>query len=174
MAEIKGGKLFQQNMAALAKRVKSASSLRVGFIDGATYPDGTSVAMVAAINNFGAPAKGIPPRPFFSKAVRENAPEWAGKLKKILEANDYDAAKALGLLGLVIEGDLREAIIAMNSPANSMTTNLLKQRFPQGGQTFEDVLKAWHDVAHGVTAPAGKPLVQSGQMLNSISSEVDA
>jgi phage gpG-like protein len=172
MAEIKGGNLFQQNMAALSKKVKSASSARIGFIDGATYPDGTSVAEVAAINNFGAPGAGIPARPFFSDLVKQNSAEWAGKLVKLFQKTG-DIKTSLDLLAVEIEGELRESIIKMNFPANSPVTNLLKQRFPtRDGMTFEDVLQAWSDVKDGVTAPAGKPLVWSGLMLASISSEV--
>jgi hypothetical protein len=173
MAEIVGGNLFQQNMAALGKKIKSAKGVKIGFLDGATYPDGMSVAQVALINNFGAPSKGIPPRPFFSNMVKRNSASWPGMLAKIIKANDGDVEKSLKLLGVAIEGELRDAIIATVAPPNSPVTNLLKQRFPTGGQTFADVLKAHYDVAHGVTAPAGKPLVQSGTLLASISSEVE-
>lgn len=41
-----------------------------------------------------------------------------------------------------------------------------------GGQTFDDVLKARYDISKGATAPAGKPLVQSGNMLNSVDYKV--
>ncbi len=173
MAEIVGGNLFQQNMAALGKKIKSAKGVKVGFLNGASYPDGTSVAMVALINNFGAPSKGIPPRPFFSNMVKRNSGSWPGILAKIIKANDGDVEKSLTILGAVIEDELRDAIEQTTSPPNSPVTNLLKQRFPTGGQTFADVLKAHYDVAHGVTAPAGKPLIQSGAMEQAISSEVE-
>jgi hypothetical protein len=41
---------------AIASNVKSLQ-VKAGFIDGATYPDGTAVAMVAAVNEYGDPAR---------------------------------------------------------------------------------------------------------------------
>lgn len=169
---LKGGQLLEKKLADLAAKVATGATLRVGFLEGATYPDGTSVATVAAINNFGAPAAGIPARPFFSRMVASNSPTWGAKLAKLLEMNDWDAAKALDLMGMGIANELRTAIITTTDPPNSMATNLLKQRFPMGGYSFDDVLKAWSDAEAGETAPAGKPLSWTGHMANSISHEV--
>ena len=58
MATLKGGAHADAYLQKIADRIKQAGTLRVGFLEGATYPDGTSVAMVAAIQNFGAPALG--------------------------------------------------------------------------------------------------------------------
>lgn len=161
-------------MAAMRERLHSASEVRVGFLEGATYPDGTPVAEVAALQNFGAPAAGIPARAFFSNMVAEKSPEWGDKFAKVLQAADYDAEKALALMGEGIAGQLRQAIVEMQSPANSPVTNLLKQRFPtREGMTFEDVLQAMRDAAAGETAPAGKPLVWTGHMLASVDKEVE-
>lgn len=175
MAEINApGSLLRDQLERLGKKIKSGGYVRVGFLEGATYPDGTSVAMVAAINNFGAPAKGIPPRPFFTNVIRSNSAEWGAKLGKILAATDWDTHRSLELIGEVIAGDIRQSIVDTNGPPNSPVTNLLKQRFPTGdGMTFADVVQAWRDVANGQTdAPAGKPLVWSGHMLDSVSAEV--
>jgi len=170
---LKGGQLLQKRLAELAAKVAKGATLRVGFLEGATYPDGTSVATVAAINNFGAPAKGIPARPFFSNMVASNSPTWGAKLAKLLELNDWDAYKALDMMGAGIAGELRQSIVATSSPPNSMATNLLKQRFPMGGYEFDDVLKAWSDATAGETAPPGKPLTWTGHMLNSVDHEVE-
>jgi hypothetical protein len=128
--------------------------------------------MVAAINEFGAPAKGIPPRPFFRTMVAEKSDEWGPKLAYILDKTGGDAKQSLGELGKDIMVDLKQSIVDTNSPANSPVTDLLKQRFPMGGQTFADVMQARHDVANGVSAPPGKPLVQTGRMLNSVEERV--
>lgn len=171
---LSGGEELQRKLEEIAQKVARAATLRVGFLEGATYPDGTSVASVAAINNFGAPAKGIPARPFFTNMIRDKSPQWGEQLANLLEANDWDVRRALSLMGMGIAGQLRDSIVELQEPPNSPVTNLLKQRFPQGGHDFEDVLQAWADVAAGQTdAPAGKPLVWTGQMLNSIDYEIE-
>ena len=43
---------------------------QVGFPSGINYEDGTSVAYVAAIQEFGAPAVNNPPRPFMQPTVK--------------------------------------------------------------------------------------------------------
>lgn len=172
--EISGGKALEKYLKKIADQVSNPGTLRVGFLENATYPDGTPVATVAAIENFGAPAAGIPARPFFTHMVKKNSPEWGAKLAKLLEMHDWDATKALEMMGGLIAGQLREVIISGEFKPNSPVTNLLKQRFPEGlGVTFADVQKAREDVAAGVTAPAGKPLSWSGNMLNSVDSEVE-
>lgn len=170
---LEGGAKLEAHLAELAKKYGEASAVKVGFLENATYPNGTPVAMVAALNNFGAPSRGIPPRPFFSNMIEKHGGEWGGNLADLLERTGGDAHLALELMGEHIEGQLRQEIVDTFEPANSPVTNLLKQRFPMGGQTFADVLQARADVARGVTAPAGKPLVHTGVLLASVDSEVE-
>jgi hypothetical protein len=173
MATISGGQNLERALNEIARKLgNKPTTVSVGFLEGATEANGTPVAMIAAINEFGAPSRGIPPRPFFRTMVAAKSPEWAPALALALEKTDNDVSAAMAMMGEGIAGQLRESIIATNSPPNSPVTNLLKQRFPMGGQTFEDVLKARRDVAAGATAPAGKPLVQSGVMLGSVDYEV--
>lgn len=169
---LSGGAALNAKLSQLAEKISTASSVKVGFLENSQYPDGTPVAMIAAIQNFGAPSRGIPPRPFFTNMIIAHSDEWGDDIGELLVRTDFDAAKALTLEGQHIEGQLRESILDGDYTANSPVTNLLKDRFPLGGQTFDDVLQARKDVAEGITAPAGKPLEQSKIMLNSISSEV--
>lgn len=168
-----GGAALDAKLREIGDRIKGVAAVRVGFLENATYPDGKSVAAVAALNNFGAPGAGIPPRPFFSNMVAEKSPGWGEKVEKLLRHTNYDAKATLELMGEGIAGQLRQAIVDTDAPENAMATNLLKDRFPTGGYEFSDVLQAWADVARGVTAPAGKPLVWSGHMLGSVASEVE-
>lgn len=48
-----GGSKLQAYLDRMLDRVKSAQEVKVGFLDGATYPDGTPVPMVAAVQEFG-------------------------------------------------------------------------------------------------------------------------
>ena len=145
MATISGGANFERRLREIGKRLND-KKVRVGFIDGATYPDGTPVAMVAAIQNYGAPAAGIPPRPFFSNMIEEKSPGWGEKAKRLLRHTGGDGDAALTLLGEGIAGQLRASIVATNEPPLKPETIRRKG--------FE------------------KPLVETGLMLGSIDSEL--
>lgn len=169
---------MQQALQELSKRLSTAKEVKVGFLEGATYPDGTSVPMVAAIQNFGAPAKGIPPRPFFTNMVKEESPTWGKKLAKVLQAADYDASVALGRMGEGIKGQLQASIRKTDEPALSPVTLLLRERFQGHPEdiTFADVRQARADIAAGtvpdVTSTQTKPLIWTGHLLDSVDSEV--
>lgn len=173
MATVTGGEKLAEALKQIRDKIRSGSEVRVGFLENATYPDGTKVATVAAINNFGAPEAGIPARPFFSQMIAKESPEWGNKFADVLVATNYDAETSLAMMGDGIAGQLRQSIVETDSPPNSPVTNLLKQRFPtRDGMEFEDVLQARRDVAAGATAGAGKPLSWSGHMLASVDREV--
>ena len=173
MSIVTGGQQFEEALKRLGKRLGTAREVRIGFMEDATYPNGTHVASVAAINNFGAPAAGIPARPFFSSMIANKSPDWGERFARVLKLCDYDTDLALARMGSGIQGQLAQSIVDFSGAPNSPVTDLLKQRFPtHDGMTFEDVQQARRDVAAGATAPAGKPLVWSGDMLKSIDQEV--
>lgn len=147
MATLKGGARADAYLQKIADRIKQSGTLRVGFLEGATYPDGTSVAMVAAIQNFGAPALGIPPRPFFSNMIAKEANNWGPKLARILHNRGYDVDASLRLMGMGIAGQLAQSIVDTNEPPLAPATVARK-----GSE---------------------KPLVDTGHMLQSISFEVE-
>lgn len=104
-----GSKLIA-HLERITTRMGRPRKVRVGFLEGATYPNGTPVAMVAAIQDMGAPARNIPPRPFFRNMVAEKSGEWPGALRQALKAADYDSEQALGQVGEGIAGQLRQSI----------------------------------------------------------------
>lgn len=175
VASVAGGERLQAHLREIGEKIKAATEVRVGFLEGSTTTtEGINIPTYAAINNFGAPEANIPARPFFSNMVADKSPEWSAKFEAILKTVDYDVRKALELMGESIAGQLRKAIEAFDSVPDSAVTDLLKQRFPKrDGMTFADVLQARHDIANGKTAPPGKPLVWSGDMLASVNSEVE-
>jgi hypothetical protein len=120
--EFKGGGKLKAKLQEIANQTGKAKSLKVGFMADADYPDGTKVAMVAAIQNFGAPAAGIPPRPFFSNMVKAKSPRWGESLGNMLERTDFDGEKALNLMGEGIKGQLQRSINETNEPALSPVT----------------------------------------------------
>lgn len=169
MATIKLKKNIDDELRKLGEKIGRGAALRVGFLESATYPDGTSVALVAAANNFGTAT--IPARAFFSNMIEDKSPQWPKTLAALVKSQGVE--KAMSIMGEGIRGQLQQSIRETNEPPNSPVTNLLKQRFPMGGQSFDDVLAAHRDVAAGVTAPAGKPLIHTSVMINSADYEVD-
>jgi hypothetical protein len=170
---VRGGAKFDTVISALGKKLASARKVKVGFLAHApAEPGGAPVAMIAAVQNFGAPSRGIPPRPFFSAMIAKHGGEWGKDTAELLVRTGGDAHRTLVDMGELMEGQLRQSIVDTNTPPDSPVTDLLKQRFPMGGQTFADVLKARADVKAGITAPVTKPLVQSGHLLGSVDSEV--
>src|SRR5260370_1264933 len=114
MATIKGGGKLEQALREIAEKVKHPAKLRVGFLAGATYPDGTPVAMVAAIQDYGAPSRSIPPRPFFRNMVASKSKQWPADVAAAVKSSDYDAEAALALVGEHIRGQLQQAINDFN------------------------------------------------------------
>lgn len=147
MASAKGGDRLEAILKGMAAKLSTGSAVRVGFLEGSTYPDGTSVPMIAAIQEFGAPARKIPPRPFFRTMVADKSPGWPKALAGLLETNGYDARKTLTLMGEGVAGQLRQSIVDFTTPANAPST----------------VARKGFD----------KPLVETGHLLASVSYQVE-
>lgn len=177
MVTITGGDKLAKALAEIAQKVSKASEVNVGFLADATYPDGTNVATVAAVQEFGAPKVGIPPRPFFRSMIEAKSPEWPAAVGDLLVANDYDGAKTLGQTGAAIKGQLQQSIVdTFNPPLSQVTLMLRKMRAedPDLVVTGKTVGEAARRVKAGDTADgvSTKPLVDSGHLLASVSYEV--
>ena len=109
---ITGGDKMGPYLQGMADRLATAKTVDVGFLAGATYSDGTSVPMVAALNEFGTGR--APPRPFFRTMVAEKQGEWGPATADLLKANNYDAAQTLEQVGAAIAGQLRQAIVSFD------------------------------------------------------------
>jgi hypothetical protein len=103
-----------------ARVAKLSGHVDVGFMEDATYPDGTPVAAVAFWNNYGTTT--APPRPFFSNMVEEQKPAWGGKVAKLVKATNGDGAKVLALMGEDIQGELIQSIRDTTNPLNAPYT----------------------------------------------------
>jgi hypothetical protein len=133
MATIYGGDKLRNALVKLTRNVSNGATLHVGFLSGATYPARSSrgrkgrkrgasksvpisVALVAAVQEFGAPSRGIPPRPFFRNMVKNKSKEWPAAIAQLLRQHNYDAHKVLSLTGAAIAGQLRQSIKDISSP----------------------------------------------------------
>jgi hypothetical protein len=142
---LRGGEKLEEALRKMAEGLSRGGTVRVGFLENATYPDGKSVAMIAAIQDFGTGT--IPPRPFFRNMIAAKQGEWPGAIDGLLKANDYDIDKTLQQTGAAIAGQLRQSIIDTNAPPLAEST----------------IRRKGHS----------KPLIDTSHMINSVDFEVN-
>lgn len=172
MVRVVGGDALIAATDKIASNLKKASSVEVGFLEGATYPDGTSVPMVAAIQEYGAPRAGIPPRPFFRSMIAAKLPEWGPAIAALLPKNEYNTQKTLAQTGEAIRGQLRQSIADLTAPPLSPVTLMLRKmqhEDPSLVVTGATVGEAARRVAagEGTGGVSTKPLVWTGHLMAS-------
>jgi hypothetical protein len=174
---VKGGGKISGFLNRMVNKLGKKRTLRVGFLEGSTFPDGTSVPMVAAIQNYGAPKVGIPPRPFFTNMIAAKSPGWSRSMATILQSTNYDGRATLALMGEGIKGQLQESIVDTNAPALSPVTVMLRGMKSNDSSlvvTGKTVGEARRRVDAGLTnyGASTKPLIDHGDMLNAVASEI--
>lgn len=131
---VKGGDKLAKHLNRIAERIGKANSVRVGFLEGATYPAKgkkdvvLSVATVAFLNNFGTSKARA--RPFFSDMIREETPTLGKKVEAAMKANDYDADAVLNLVGTYLKDKLVQKIVEW--PADNAPSTVAKKGFNKG------------------------------------------
>jgi hypothetical protein len=108
MVAFKGGTALEARLKELAAKVTKPANLSVGFLENSSYPDGTSVPMVAALAEFG--TRKQPARPFFRDMIADKSPQWGDAIAGLLKSNDYDATKTMAQMGAGIDGQLKQSI----------------------------------------------------------------
>ena len=91
----------------------------VGWLESAKYDDNTPVAGVAAVHEYGSPARAIPPRPFFRVAIEKNYDDWMQLIKSGAQSilkGEMDAEQVMNLIGLKSSGDVKNAIVDLKTP----------------------------------------------------------
>jgi hypothetical protein len=119
---ISGGAAMDAALARMARGLDRPLKLQVGYPEGETYPDGTPLGLVAAVNNYGAPARGIPPRPFFTDTIKAGESRWPGEIAAIAKAAEYNPGLTLARFGDNVAGQIKEAIGAWEDPPNAEST----------------------------------------------------
>lgn len=147
----------RQHIEQALKDLES-KSLKVGWFDTAKYEDGTPVAYVATIQEFGYQEGGIPARPFVRPTVRDKQAEWQQMLakgaKQVVEGN-LTVAQMLDAFGASAVGDIQQAIAAVTAPAlKDSTIRARKSRRKSAGVST-------------------KPLIDTGLMFESVSRKVE-
>lgn len=131
--------------------------LKSGWFKTAQYEDGTSVAYVATIHEFGAAKQGIPPRPFMRPTIAREEGNWrrfiAQEAKKIL-AGTQTVEGLFEALGLNVSGEIARSIADVTSPELLEATIKAKARKMADSKTVGNL---------------SKPLVETGIMLDTVS-----
>jgi hypothetical protein len=88
------------------------------------YPDGQSVAYIAAIMEFGYGPKNIPPRLGLRQLCVSNEPEWGAVAERLAKAvfNGADPATMLEALGGKVAGDIQKHISDVQDPPLAEST----------------------------------------------------
>lgn len=116
-------------VAAKLQIIDDLATMKVeaGWFPSARYEDGTPVAYVAMVQEFGSESAGIPPRSFMRSTVAAKKPEWNQKMVAVL-GRAASASAVLETLGAVVAGDLRETIASIYSPPLDPKTIKARQR----------------------------------------------
>ncbi|BBU96709.1 hypothetical protein [Providencia rettgeri] len=132
--------------------------LKVGFFEHSKYPDGTPIAYIAAIQELGYPAGGIPPRSFFRPTMSDKKAEYGQlifRVAKAAAAGNISVTDGLTQVGAKAAGDVKLAIKAVTTPALDDSTVKARVRRHSKGKSTD------------------KPLVDTGQMLQAVSFTVE-
>lgn len=147
------------NLRAMAKTLRGIE-LRVGWFSTNRYGDGTPVAYVATIHEFGAPRRNIPARPFMRPTIEREERNWrafiAQDSKKML-TGQQTASGLFNTLGLNISGEIARSISQVFAPPLKPATIAAKRA------KLAD---------KGTTGALDKPLVETGLMLDSVTHTV--
>lgn len=160
--------------------------LQVGFFESARYDEGTPVAGVAAVQEFGSTKRGIRPRPFMRPTIERSKDAWLKTIQagaKRAVNGEGTMADVLERLGLRVAGEIRKEIAQVTQPPLSPITLALRKLKLSGreitGTLVGEVAAA---IAEGKTGPGElgdssginpKPLVFDAIMLNSVTHLVD-
>jgi hypothetical protein len=151
-AKIKSSGKSDNILKKLKKNLEEAPELLVGVPqDAIPYPDGTPVALVGAVHEFG--SSNVPERSFIRTAINENLDKYIGMAergsKKVVEGK-LSFEQVANLIGTEAQGDIQDKITEISTPALAAST--LRQREKKGSTP--------------------NPLVDTGQLRQSIRYEI--
>jgi hypothetical protein len=124
---------------ANALRELDAQSLKVGWFKTAKYPDGTFVAYIASIMEFGYAPKNIPPRLGMRQLCVTKEKEWAAIAERAAKAVFAGATSSdmMEVIGGKVAGDLQKRISDVQDPPLAEST--LKNRASRLGIKLADL-----------------------------------
>ena len=120
----RGGKKLKKFIAdARVAQGKGVKEIKVGVFSTATYPDGTPVAVVAAVNEFGTTDGHIPERPAFRNANVSVKPRLVQTLAREIDPTKLVVTPDIAnRLGLQWQAEIQDNIVRLRSPPNAPST----------------------------------------------------
>ena len=131
---VKGGARAKRYLEAMRQAVGTATGMRVGFLENATYPAqpgrrGTlHVAQVAFFNEFG--TSRAPARPFFRGMIRRDLGDWGSRFARHLRDSNFQSDRAFGLMGTEVRDALTGSIVRW--PADNAPSTVARKGFNKG------------------------------------------
>lgn len=151
----------KQLETAFKQRALHGKVGKVGWVKPNKYPNGTSVAMVAAIQEFGAPSKNIPPRSFMRTTIVEKQISWkklAYRVSQEVVAGKRSSFSAMDAIGSKAAGDIRQKISTIVYPPLKPAT-IARRLARYSNKTTIGLLD--------------KPLVDTRRMINTLAYSVE-
>lgn len=146
----------REALTAASKGLQGATA-KVGWFESAVYESGTPVALVAVVQEYGSPSKGIPPRLGMRALQEEKKAEWQRDthvLAKAVVNGKLAPGAVMEGVAQKAEGDMRKHISQVWTPKLAPATIKARGRRHSKGLTSE------------------KPLVDTGYLLNTLTSQV--
>ena len=154
-------KTLENAIVALKKK-----SVKIGWFPSARYEDGTPVAYIATIHEYGYEAKNIPRRSFMRPTVIRCLNQWKrlarGYVSEIIHGK-RTVDGALQLLGSTIQGQIQRSIDLVHTPVLKRKT--IEARIARS-RNYRRATKAQ---ARGLV----KPLNDTGLMRSTVSYEIE-
>lgn len=137
---------------------------KVGWFSSSIYPSGVPVAYVAAIHEFGAPSKNIPPRMGLRGMIVNERPAWSKTIEMVAKlilngSMTMSGADLLDLIGAQAEASIRKQIASVWSPPLKLATLQARARRSASGAPR--------------TKTGGKPLNDTGYLMASVTHLVE-
>ena len=149
-------KAFEENVKEL-----DGLTAKAGWFESSVYPNGTPVAYVAAIQEYGYPAGGIPPRPFMRPTIARERANWRALMlsgAKAIVAGNETPYSVMDKISAKAAGDVAKTIASITSPPLKPATIAARAR---------------KRVDRSITTSLSKPLVDTALMINSITHVVE-
>jgi hypothetical protein len=159
-------RMTRQNPRALETltariRELDGKQVKVGWFESARYPDGTPVAMVAAVQELGSPAKNIPPRLGMRATAIRKWGEWKDLMAqgaKAVLAGAWKADQVMDAVGAKAAGDIAKHITEVwEPPLKEATVRARARRY----------------ASRDVTRSLRKPLIDTARMISSLTHTVE-
>lgn len=155
MSDLTGGEKLQKYLEELESNLSSGTGLKVGFLEGSTYPDGTPVPMVAAAQEFGGSIQ-IPAR---TQTIYRRVNERTGNI------DDYRFVKApKSNLAQTVQIPAHTITI----PSRPFFRQMLAEKSPQWGADMTEIMKSSDYDAKKTLSLMGERI--AGQLKESITS----